>query len=89
MFRPVLTPRQVKLIQTGILPKYRNAKRLKVITGLFKPSLALRTVALCLHWCAARAALGTGIQLGSKIPGIQLGSKIPGIQLGSNWDPGN
>ncbi|KAG2445343.1 hypothetical protein HYH02_008808 [Chlamydomonas schloesseri] len=41
---------KVKLIQTGILTKYRNAKRLKVVTGLFKHSLRLRTVALCLHW---------------------------------------
>ncbi|KXZ52040.1 hypothetical protein GPECTOR_10g1063 [Gonium pectorale] len=41
---------KVKLIQTGILPKYRNAKRLKVVAGLFKHSLKLRTVALCLHW---------------------------------------
>eukprot|EP00198_Chlamydomonas_reinhardtii_P007151 XP_001696487.1 predicted protein [Chlamydomonas reinhardtii] len=41
---------KVKLIQTGILTKYRNAKRLRVVTGLFKHSLRLRTVALCLHW---------------------------------------
>ncbi|GFR43398.1 hypothetical protein Agub_g4477, partial [Astrephomene gubernaculifera] len=41
---------KVKLIQTGILPKYRNAKRQKVVAGIFKHSLRLRTVALCLHW---------------------------------------
>ncbi|KAG2501995.1 hypothetical protein HYH03_000491 [Edaphochlamys debaryana] len=41
---------KVKLIQTGILAKYRNAKRHKVVAGLFKHSLRLRCVALCLHW---------------------------------------
>ncbi|GLI70323.1 hypothetical protein VaNZ11_015278, partial [Volvox africanus] len=41
---------KVKLIQTGVLTKYRNAKRIRVVTGLFKHSLGLRTVGLCLNW---------------------------------------
>ncbi|EFJ52844.1 hypothetical protein VOLCADRAFT_115780, partial [Volvox carteri f. nagariensis] len=41
---------KVKLIQTGVLTKYRNAKRYLAVRMLFKHSLGLKTVALCLSW---------------------------------------
>lgn len=50
IYTPLRVLVQVKLIQTGVLTKYRNAKRLRVVVGLFKHSLGLRTVALCVNW---------------------------------------
>ncbi|MEW5308029.1 MAG: hypothetical protein WDW38_000018 [Sanguina aurantia] len=40
---------KVKIIQTGVLKKYRNNK-LESIPSIFKHNLGLKQVALCLHW---------------------------------------